>query len=892
MPLALALAAVLAAAPTPTSAPAAAAPATSPEVQPPTLRLPAGVVPLGAELDLAVDPAGEHHSGEVRYQVRLDAPTRVVWLNAAGLEIGRATVGGRLARPVLADGGFLGLVLDAPAPAGPTVGEVAFTGEVDRVRSRGLYAVPEGDWYAYTFFEPADARRAFPCFDEPWAKIPWKLTLRVPPGNKAFANAPVASELTTEAETRFTFRESRPLPSYLVAFVVGPFDVVEAGVAGKGKVPVRFIVPKGRGAETAYAARVTGRIVDLLEEATGLPYPYEKCDVAVVPRFWGTMEHPGLVALGQPLTLIRDEDDARERRQAYAWTAAHELAHFWFGDWVTMAWWDDTWLNESFATWLHTSVTDALEPGWRFGVAESARRRAAALAADALPSAKRIREPVASGHDVEGAFDNAITYDKGATVLAMFEAFSGKDRWRAAVRRHLAARGDGSASAADLYAAVGVELGPEVADALRGFVEQPGFPLLGVEAVCDGQGARAVVTQERFLASGEKGEGAWTVPLCVRVGAGERTERVCGLAGAPRAELPLPFCPEWAWAHAGGAGHFLVRLPVKGLETLVARLDTPEALSLALDARMLARRGDLPVDAALALGVGLAPSEDRLLVEASLRLLALADPDALPKADRARWRALLRSTHGERARALGWLPEEGDSAEVLALRHALVTQVSAEGQEPALMKEATRLARAWLDDRKAVPAEAAGGVLEAAARNGDAKLFERILAEAARSGDRTERARLLSALGEFRDPALARRALTLLAPPAAGAGAGGQGPATYDLRDTLPILHRTLATAETRDVAWKFLTTHWDDVAGRVRDDEGQWLLVEAAHVACAAGKRETVRAFVVPRAERFEGAPRAVARALEGADACAAARKRNGPAVKAFLARAAQGAR
>jgi len=871
-PALVTLVALLASEPTP----APAAPQPTPEA--PKLRLPAGVVPLRGELDLAVDPAGEHHSGEARYQVRLDAPTQVVWLHAEGLEIGRATVGGKLARPVLAEGGFLGLALEAPAPAGTTQIVIAFTGEIDRVRSRGLYAVPEGDWYAYTFFEPVDARRAFPCFDEPWAKIPWKLTLRVPPGMKAFANAPVASELTTQAETRFNFEETKPLPTYLVAFVVGPFDVVEGGTGGAAKVPVRFIVPKGRGPETAYAAKVTGRILDLLEEATGVPYPYEKCDVAVVPRFWGTMEHAGIVALGQPLTLIRPEDDTRDRRESYANIAVHELAHHWFGDLVTTAWWDDTWLNESFAQWMDASVTDALEPGWRFLVPARARLRAAALAADALPSAKRIREPVASENDIEGSFDNAITYDKGSSLLSMFEAWAGRDRWRAAVKRHLDARAHGVVTSEDLYAAIGAELGADVAAALRGFVERSGYPLLGIEAACGDGGAKAVVTQERFLASGEKAEGAWSVPVCLKVGAGDRTERVCALAAPPRAEVALPFCPEWIWPNAGGTGLYLSRLPAKGLDALASRLDVPEQLALSTDVRMLAKRGDVPVDAALALGLGLAPSADRLVVEASRALLRLADPDALGKKDRVRYRKLLRDTYGKRARELGWLPRPGDSFDVNALRKEVVVWVAGEGREPALAAEARKLAQAWLDDRKAVPGEAAEGALFVAAQGGDRKLFDRIVAEARRTEDRTERGRLLESLGAFRDPALSRRALELLAPAV--------GEPAFDLRDAAPIVPMALAAPETRLGTWRFLTSHWDALAGRMRDDEGQWLVVAAARVACEPGRRDEVAAFLRPRAEKFDGAPRALARALESADACAATRKRNAPVVSAFLSR------
>jgi hypothetical protein len=424
--LALAVAALGAATPAAPSLPAG-------EV-PPALRLPAGVRPVRGEVSLTLDPAAERYRGRVRYPVVLDAPARVVWLHAEGLEIEEAKVGGRPARAVLAEGGLLGLVPDAPQPPGEATVEVAFAGAVDRVRSRGIYAVPEaGRWYAYTFFEPADARRAFPCFDEPGFKIPWRLSLSVKPGDRAIANAPAAREVPDGGGTRVEFAETRPLPSYLVAFVVGPFDLVDGGAGGAARVPVRFVVPRGRGGETRYAASVTARMLDLIEAETGVPYPYEKCDVAVVPRYWGTMEHPGIVALGQPLTLIPPAEETRERRLRYATIAIHELVHHWFGDLVTMAWWDDTWLNESLTSFLDTVVVDALEPAWRSTARRRAEGRASALEADVLAAAKRLREPVGSRDEIEGAFDNAITYDKGAAVAAMYERFLGREAWRAAL---------------------------------------------------------------------------------------------------------------------------------------------------------------------------------------------------------------------------------------------------------------------------------------------------------------------------------------------------------------------------------------------------------------------------------------------------------------------------
>src|SRR5262249_35792874 len=269
-------------------------------------------------------------------------------------------------------------------------------------KSRGVYSEKEGEQaYAYTFFEAIDARRAFPCFDEPSYKIPWKLTFHVKQEHVALGNAAVVKEVPeADGMKRVELAESKPLPSYLVAFVVGPFEVIDGGVAGRVKTPIRFVIPKGRSGELGWAKQVTPRVVAALEDYFDMDYPYGKLDVAVVPRFWGTMEHPGIVAMGQPLTLIRKDEDTRERRERYADILAHELSHYWFGDLVTLAWWDDTWLNEALGEWLDPIITDAVEPGWHYLDDERLDRAGWGMGADEQAT-HAIRQPVDTRQAIE-----------------------------------------------------------------------------------------------------------------------------------------------------------------------------------------------------------------------------------------------------------------------------------------------------------------------------------------------------------------------------------------------------------------------------------------------------------------------------------------------------------
>jgi aminopeptidase N len=540
-----------------------------------------------------------------------------------------------------------------------------------------------------------------------------------------------------------------------------------------------------------------------------------------------------------------------------------------------MAWWDDTWLAESFATWLDAKVTDAFEPAWRFGEEARVARRASAMGADALRSAKRVREPVRSRHDVEGAFDGPSTYDKGAAVLSMAEAWLGEGKLQAIARRFLGEHAWKTATAADLYAAAEAEAGRDAARVLRSFVEQQGVPRVTTIPRC-GQGPpRLAVSQDRFLAvpPGVPVAGTWTVPVCVRYGVGRREARVCAILDGPRREIPLDFCPAWVFPNAGGAGYYLSRLP-SAPAGLLPRLGVAEKLALAADARLQARAGDLPIPGALGLVPALAAEDDPLLVEASVAMAELAGPRALPDRERSRHRRFLRVTYGARAKTLGFLPRSGDSDGEGALRDVLVPLVAGYGEEASLAGEAAALVRRWLSDRRWVPAEAAARALPVAARFADRDLFDRIVAAARAEEDRTWRRELLSVLGLARDPELVRAALGLVLD-------GG-----FDARDAAGILDAALTTREGREPAWDFLRRRFDDLSRGMRSDEVNDLVRTVGGAFCEPARRAEVAELLGPRVDAFDGAPRALAVALERIDVCAAAARRDLPAVSRFLSR------
>ncbi len=348
LPLCLVAAACATTAKPPAAEAPAAAPApvaAAPKPTPPALRLSPNVRPTSYRLELTVVPGEERFSGVVTAELELATLTEVVWLNGTKIEPGAAEIATEheklAAKAEVANDNFIAVVPAHTLPKGKATLTLHYTGVLSKKDGGGLFQLKEGDdWYAYTHFEPIDARRAFPCFDEPSFKVPWQVTLHLKKEQQAFSNTPVESEKDDgNGMKTVVFARTKPLPSYLVAFAVGPYEVTDAGKWGHNKTQVRIITPKGKGAETKWAVESTGPIVEQLEKYFGTVYPYEKLDQIAEPTFAGAMENPGLVTYGHQLILSKPENDSLGRQRGYASVCAHELAHMWFGDLVTMKWW-------------------------------------------------------------------------------------------------------------------------------------------------------------------------------------------------------------------------------------------------------------------------------------------------------------------------------------------------------------------------------------------------------------------------------------------------------------------------------------------------------------------------------------------------------------------------
>ncbi|HWZ86171.1 MAG TPA: M1 family metallopeptidase, partial [Thermoanaerobaculia bacterium] len=616
------------------SVPALAAPA-APAPEPPKLRLPTDAAePTGYAVELSIDPARDAFKGTVAADLRFKKKATLLWLNATGLQVTKAsaTFADRTVEVTAAPSGddFLAFTFARPVGPGAVRLTVEYTGKLDETSTQGVFRQKDGeDWYAFSQFETTDARRAFPCFDEPAYKVRWQLTLRIPASATAVSNTPIESDSAAATGGRVVrFKKTEPLPSYLVALAVGPFDYLDAGTAGSKKTPIRIITPHGKASQGRYAAQTTGPLLERLEAYFGIPYPYEKLDQLAIPQTvsFGAMENAGLITWAERILAAPPAEETVEFERLQASINAHEMAHQWFGDLVTLAWWDDTWLNESFATWMSDRTIEEWKPEWGTAV-ERVRSRSNVMYDDTLATARMIRQEIATADDIVNAFDD-ITYQKGAAVLTMFESWIGPAQFQAGVHAYLEAHRFGNATESDFLQAIQAASRPGVAAAFSTFVDQAGVPVVDVKLDCAGGQPRLALSQKRLLPVGSTGSGAelWQIPVCARGAAAGKSAAGCTLLTAPEGAAPAPTaaCPAWLLANDGERGYYRALYRGDLLGKLLAVADTElseaERVGVIRDVNALAAAGAMPMSDALTLVPRFAGARGRETVNATLRI--------------------------------------------------------------------------------------------------------------------------------------------------------------------------------------------------------------------------------------------------------------------------------
>ena len=818
-----------------------------PAARPSRFRLPADVRPSDYHVHLQPDLDAGTFVGEAHVVVRLAKPRKEVVLHAAELTIeaarveqGGETVAARVA--VQKSDDTITLTPARPLAAGEAVLHLRFRGALSR-HLRGFYAARSGEHrYAFTQCETADCRRILPCFDEPRFKAAWRVTLVVPGDAVALGNAPTAHErVLPDGRREVQLAEIGPLPTYLFAVAVGPFELVDAGPVGRARLPLRIAVLHGETARATFARATTPALVAGIEAYLDLAMPWPKLDLVEVPHLFGAMEHVGLITF-DGAALIGDADDVRFTRR-FVRVASHELAHQWFGNSVTHAWWDDLWLAEAFASWIADKLSES-SGGFDDPTLRRALSRELAIAADGEARAQPLRRQIRDEADVERTFD-AIAYDKGAAVLAMFEQFVGPEKFRDAIRSYLHDHAMGSATAADVVGALANVTTPAIGQALASYLDRAGTPVVDLAVRCEP--TPVLVAEARAGAR---------VPLCARYQTPAGPQRVCALVGT-HTEVPLSSCPRWILGNAGGVGYYEAAWRTLAVPP-VAQLSSGERIIVGADVAASVRRGDTAPAQALAALRELAGSHDAYAMVGALAIARAIDP-LVDDATRDRWARWLAARISDRV-----TPEAVFAPRSPAER--TIRQQVLELLPGELFDRATRArARgvvAKLDAATDPTPELDLAIAITAPRGGRA-LFDTLLAVIRATKDRALGDALLEDLGDF-GPELAPRVVeTALAEDTRGAAA---------TQAIVALLDRTT----TRTAAWRAIRDRWDRLVATLPGPELR-SIVGATGGLCDSAARAEVAATLEPRILDVIDGPRTLAASLAAIERCLSNRTRFG---------------
>lgn len=664
------------------------------------------VRPSAYRLDLTVNPDNERFSGKVEIDATLKEPSSFVDLHGRDLNVTRAvaTAGGKSYAGTWSQvdpTGVVRLTFAEPLPAGP----VTFAFDYDAAFQSGpagMFRVKVGDdWYSWTQFESIDARAAFPSFDQPGYKQPFTVTLRTKPGQVAVSNAPEVSKTIENGLEVHRFAPTLPLPTYLVAMMVGPFATLEGTVPPTPQrstpLPLRIVTTRQNKDKMAFALEGSKGIVQHLEAYFNQSFPYPKLDQITTPILPGAMENAGADLYADPILILDDQAPTGHKR-TFGMVVAHELSHQWFGDLVTPAWWDDIWLNESFANWMGFRIGNEWRPDLNIGAGALAEGFNA-MNTDALLAGRAIHQPIATNAQIDEAFDT-ITYGKGGHVVAMIAGFMGDTKFRDGVRGYMAAHRYGNATSKEFFAAMAEAAGdPRIVPAMQSFTDQQGVPLL---SFAPGKGGAWTVTQSRYARLGTAApDTRWGVPLCVRrLGV---TTQTCQLLTDKSATLALkghgPFIPN-----AGGTGYYRFELPPGDWSALIARAATlPGGEALALDDSLLAsfRAGRAAPELLIASARQLARNKDSYAATAGIdSLQSLYASGMLDAAAKAKFRSLLAEIFKPQLAVLGFNPAAGayakESPEQSAKRAQIVGRLAEVARDAGLRKQIGAAARAYL----------------------------------------------------------------------------------------------------------------------------------------------------------------------------------------------------
>lgn len=845
-------------------------------------RLPEGVTPEHYTLWFAPDLASATFRGKAEIRVRLDAPTTTVTLNAAEITFNEVTIdaGGRTqTAKVQTDETREMATFSVPSrmAAGPATIRITYTGILND-KLRGFYlSKANGRSYAVSQMEATDARRAFPCFDEPAKKATFDIALMIDAGDSAISNGrPVSDTPGPEpGKHTVTFATTPKMSTYLVALLVGDFVCREGSSDG---IAVRVCSTPDKLPLTAFALTAAEFEVKFFNDYFGIKYPFGKLDIIGVPDFAaGAMENAGAITFRERMLLADEATASVGLKKSVASVIAHELAHQWFGDLVTMKWWDDIWLNEGFATWAANKPLAAWKPEWRMDL-NAAQETQTALGLDSLKSTRAIRTKVETPDQINEVFD-PIAYEKTSGVLNMIEAYVGPEKFKEAISSYLTRYSSSNAAGEDFWQEVTRVTEKPVNRIMRSYVDQAGAPMLSVRTRCVAGATRVTVSQRRYTgtptetASSAKPAApqAWTLPVCVKSASGATS---CQVVSAPTETFTVPGCGA-AFVNADAHGYYFTEYEPAAVAELAARtppLSGPERISLLGDEWRMVRAGRHDIGTYLDLAGAFAADPTPAVLDELAGRVSYVQSSIAGAGERATFAAWLRAKLGPVLKGIGVEPRPGDSEDVQSRRGTLLTLLGGVAQDESVRSQARAMAARFLDDPASLPPTLVAPVLQVAAAGGDAALYDRFLAKVrASSATPADYYRFFNTLAAFQDPALAERTLR------------------FSISDEVrsqdtPSLMAPLLAGPNADAAWTFVTKEWDAISRKLGMFQGIPYIVGALGAFCTTERSHEIAAFF--KAHPVPAADRALQQAIERIDACVVLDAKQSAPFSAWLAK------
>ena len=788
-------------------------------------RLPKYVEPKHYTLKITPDLVGFTHTGEETIDVQVLKKVSSITINSAEIKISGVTITDKFGNTRTGqvsydqENEFATFTFGGDVVAGRHKLSFSFEGEInDKMHGfyRSMYKDADGKehFIASTQMEPADARRAFPCFDEPAFKATFGITLVVDEDLVALSNGKQISVTKLEGgKKEVTFKRTMKMATYIVAFVVG--NLVESETVIANGVKIRVFHTPGKEHLTKFALDTAQKAIKFCEKYFGIKYPGDKLDLIAIPEFaFGAMENLGCMIFKETALLVDPLTATIAELMRVFEVVAHEIVHSWFGDYVTMIWWHGLWLNEAFATYVSNKIVHFYHPEWNVFEELAAGRRGGAMRTDGLLTTRAIQAPVNRASEALGMVDG-ITYGKGSGVLWQLEKYIGGKAFRDGIRVYLKKHALGNTENSDLWAAIGSQSSKRVADIMDSWIFQPGHPVVSVSESHGASNGRVTLGQKRFLygeaapatnqplvgtaesSSAPAKASTWLIPVKVRFETAKGVKNKWVLLDETEKSIYLGPDVKWVVANAGGSGFYRTRYatPLTG-KIDVSTLSVLERFNLVNDSWSCVRAGLVTSDDYHNVIKEFSGETDPNVLGVIIGSLG-ALMDVLPKGNRPAFRAFIRDLFNPTLTRLGWEDRPGESAQDKRLRGQVITTLGVTGRDEAVQAKARELFKRYLVDKSVVPNNVAPSLAWIAAATGDEAQFERFKSFYMTNDNPQEKARYLAALSSFENEELLGRALQLSL--------------TKTIRNQdAPGLINSLLTTDIKEEAWKFVQDNWD----------------------------------------------------------------------------------